>query len=131
MNTWTHENERINTWIRNQETNKSAIAKHCWESDHTFHCNFDKSIYKANSVFKLDFLDVSINKKCNNILNCNFAIPLLSDCWICYNKTYFSWFFLLFQALQVSPNFDILLFNTLTPPASPWIRWKFMNKCRN
>ena len=68
--------------IRNQETNKFAIAKHCWERDHTFNFHSAKIICKPNSVFELNFLEAfHIHKNLNNFVPCDFAIPALSDCW--------------------------------------------------
>ena len=66
---------------RNQETNKSAIAKHWWENDHTFNFHSAKVICKPTSVFKLDFLEAHhIHKNHNNVVNCDFTIPPLSNC---------------------------------------------------
>ena len=43
--------------IRNQETNKTTMTKHCWENDHTFNFYSAKIICKPNSMFELDFLE--------------------------------------------------------------------------
>ena len=56
--------------IRNQETNKSAIVKHCWENYHTFNFHSAKIIGKPNSVFELDFFGAfHIHKNHNNVVN--------------------------------------------------------------
>ena len=77
--------------IQNQETNKSAIAKHSWESDHTFNFHSAKIICKPSSVFELDFLETfHIHKNHNNVVKCDFPIPSLLDCWKSYIKSNFS-----------------------------------------
>ena len=97
------------------------------ENDCTFIFHFAKIICKPNSVFVLDFLEVfHIHKNHNNVVNCDFSITPLWDCWKSVIKFNFSWFFLLYQALQVSFNSDFLLINPLAPPPYSWIHWKTM-----
>ena len=61
--------------IRNQETNKSAIAKHFWENDPTFNFHSVKIVCKPNSVFELDFLEAyHIHKNHSNVVNYDFTI---------------------------------------------------------
>ena len=67
--------------IRNQETNKPVISKHCWENDHFFNFNSAKNICLLYSIFELDFLEAfHAHKIRNNIVNYDFAILPLSDC---------------------------------------------------
>ena len=95
---------KLSIW--NQETNKSAIAKHCWENDHTFNFHCTQIICKSNSVLKLNFLKHSISIKIIIMLSTvNFAIPSSSDYWKSYIKCNFFWFFKLFPALKVSLKF--------------------------
>ena len=66
--------------IRNQKTNKSAIAKHSLENDHILNFHSAKIICKPNSVFEIVFFEAfHVHKKHNNVVNCNFASPSLSD----------------------------------------------------
>ena len=52
---------------------------------------FSKIICKPNFVFKLDFLEAyHIHKNHNNVVNCDFAIPPLTDFWKSYIKSNFS-----------------------------------------
>ena len=77
--------------ICNQETNKSAIAKLCWENDRTFNFHSAKIICKPTTVFQLDFLEAyHIDKNRNNAVNCDFVIPPLSDYWKFYIRSNFS-----------------------------------------
>ena len=62
--------------VKHSESNKSAIAKHCWENDCTLNFHSAKIIYQPTSVFKLDFLEVyHIHKNHNSV-----TIPPLLDC---------------------------------------------------
>ena len=77
--------------IHNQETKKSAVAKHCWENDYIFNFHSAKIISKHISVFELDFLEAChIHKNHNNVVNSNFAIPPLLACWKSYITSNFS-----------------------------------------
>ena len=72
---------------------------------------------------ELDFLEVfNIHKNHNNVVNCNFVIPLLSDCWKFYIKSSFSWFFFLFRVLQTSFSFVFLLVNSLASPLASFYK---------
>ena len=77
--------------------NKSVFSKHCWGNDHTFNFHSAKIICKTNSVFDLDFLEAfHVHKNHNNVVNCDFSMPSLSDYWtltlnlISHDSFYFS-----------------------------------------
>ena len=99
--------------IRNHETNKSALAKQSWVNDQTFNFHSAKIICKPTSVFEFDFLEVfHIHKKYNNVVNCDFVIPPLSDCCKSFIKSFirldhFSWFFKHF--LRLLKHLSILI----------------------
>ena len=76
--------------IHNQEINKSPIAEHCRENDHTFNFHSAKIICKPTSVFELDFLDAYYIHKNHNNVDCDFAISPLSDCWKSFIRSNFS-----------------------------------------
>ena len=68
-----------------------AIAKNYLENSQTFNFHYPKIIYKPNSIFELDFFEAfHIHKNHNNVVNCDFVIPPLSDCSKSYIKSNFS-----------------------------------------
>ena len=74
--------------IPHHQIDKLAIAKYCWENDHNFYFDSAEIICRPNSIFELDFLETfSIHKNHNNVLTCDFIIPLLSGCWKNYIKS--------------------------------------------
>ena len=92
-------------------------------SNRTFNLHSVKVICKPNSAFELEFLEAfHIHKNHNNVVNCNFASPPLSDCLKSYFESNFFCFFLLFWTLQVSLNSDFLLVNPLAPSSYSGIR---------
>ena len=64
--------------FRNQETNKTAIAKPFWENEHTFNFDSTKNFCKPNASFQLDFLEAfHILKNDNNVVNCDFVLSFI------------------------------------------------------
>ena len=88
---------KINVWSTNKFSNEehtavlvvfsvpSSVQKKNGE-------NFSYAIIcKPASVFELDFLEAyHIHKNHNNVVNCDFAIPPLSDCWKSFIRSNFS-----------------------------------------
>lgn len=83
--------------VKKQETNKSSVAKLCWENNHTFDFSFVKIIF--NHIFKHEFNFLGafhIFRNFNNIVNFEFVTPPLSDFWKYFIKISLALFLLSF-----------------------------------
>lgn len=69
-------------YVSNQETSKSSIAKHSWDSGHSFNFKNAKVILNANSISELDFLEnLAIFLNRDVIVNEKSDSSLLSAAW--------------------------------------------------
>ena len=57
-----------------------------------------------------------IHENHNNVVNYDFAIPPLSDCWKSFIRSNFSWFFSLTLQISHYPNF-LLVYPLARPPS--------------
>lgn len=76
--------QRTSTIYLKQETNKSSLlnTSRKWTPILILVTNYTKIISKSTSIHELIFLGAFyIKKNLDGILNCEFAIFLLSDCW--------------------------------------------------